>query len=189
MSISKSVRLSAAPSMLSLEPRFMFDGAVAATADVTVDHLSESIANADVIAFNAEQAFDAATGGAVPPAIAGMDNKANVDRGQTLCFDAEHGQAVAGNAERIVITDSDGPGEDGHYELVVSVDSGVITVGEGGSSQGSGTNEVRVTGTLDQLNHALAGCQSGASSQCRLSCCRSGPRANLWQCYYWQRRR
>ena len=156
MSTSKAVRLSTAPSILSLEPRFMFDGAVAATADVAVDQVADLTAISDAVSVDAEHVLSAASDGALPPSISGIDDKVNVNRGQTLCFDADSGQAVSGSAERIVITDPDGPGEDGHYELIVSVDSGVITVGEGGSSHGSGTHEVRVSGTLEQLNHALA---------------------------------
>lgn len=155
MSDLKNVRLGAMPVLLSLEPRFLFDGAVAATADVATDQLIDITADTSINSVGGD--IELASISAQPPAINGAGDKANVNRGQPLCFDAESGEAVAGNAELISVSDPDGPGTDGHYQLVVEVDSGVLTVGSGGDVHGSGTNQIQITGTLEQLNHALAG--------------------------------
>lgn len=146
------------PGLMALEPRMLFDGAIAATADLPADALT---LDPQREAGQREVKSDVATSAPVSafaPVIQGGEDKETVDAGAFLYFDRDDGQSETNHAERIQFTDPDGPGVAGSYEVSLSTHAGSISIGTEHTAavQGSGTGHVRMWGSLPTLNTALS---------------------------------
>ncbi|MBE0593649.1 MAG: hypothetical protein IH616_14750, partial [Gemmatimonadales bacterium] len=127
--------LRAASMRIALEPRMLFDGAAAATADAAPIDVKDA-PNLD------------------RPEISG-DAKATVRENGTLWFNGLEGH---GHAAPVQISDpNDGPGD--LYQVKLWVSTGGATIAEvaGADIRYNGQDWVELTGSLEQVNEALAG--------------------------------
>jgi len=133
--------LRAASMRIALEPRMLFDGAAAATAD------------AAPVEAKAGPGFD-------QPEISAASS-ATVRESGTLWFDGLMGP---GHAAPVQVSDpNDGPGD--LYQVKLWVSSGGATIADvpGADIRYNGQDWVELTGSLEQVNQALAGLRIDAA--------------------------